>query len=329
MRELSCRNAAQNCSRPHAGLLAPHHYVERRPNLNLASIDLNLLVALEALLEARNVTHAGWRVGKSQPAMSRALAMLRDIFNDELLVRGSRGFVLTSQGERLALMLPSALNAIRKILVDSSVPTGEWRSKATIAVPDHQTLILLPRLMQRAPDLEIVFHSLFKGTLRALEDGDIDLAIGQIAAAPPGYLRRRLYTDHFVCLLRHDHPSLAQERTIESVMALRHAAISSDSGSQVGQIYDVMPELGLPDRRMRFSNVLTAAMVAATSDMALVVPHRAAMRFSAMLPLRAVDLPIKMEPYEVALIWHERCHRDPEHKWLRGEIAAALTAGAD
>ncbi|MER8377533.1 LysR family transcriptional regulator [Mesorhizobium sp. M0488] len=329
MDELSCRNASQDWGRPHAGLVTRDHYVERRRDLNLASIDLNLLVALEALLETRNVTHAGLRVGKSQPAMSRALAMLRGIFNDDLLVRVSRGFVLTSQGERLALMLPSALNAIRKMVMDSSVNTGERLSKATIAVPDHQTLLLLPRLMQRAPHLEIASHSLFKGTLQALEEGDIDLAVGQIAAALPGYLRRSLYTDHFVCLLRHDHPALAQERTIESVMALRHAAISSESGSQLGQIYDALPELGSPDRRIRFSNVLTAATVAATSDMALVVPHRAAMRFSAMLPLTAVDLPIKMEPYEVALIWHERWHRDPEHKWLRGEIAAALTKGAN
>ncbi|BCH19737.1 LysR family transcriptional regulator [Mesorhizobium sp. L-2-11] len=329
MDELSCGNASQNHDRPHAGLTARDHYVEQRPNLNLASINLNLLVALEALLAARNITHAGRRVGKSQPAMSRALAVLRDIFNDEILVRGSRGFFLTSQGERLALMLPSALNTIRKMVMESSVTTGEWRSKATMAVPDHQTLILLPRLMQRAPDLEIVSHSLFKGALQALEAGDIDLAVGQIATAPPGYLRRSLYTDHFVCLLRHDHPSLAQELTTENVMALRHAAISSDSESEVGQIYDALPELGLPHRRMRFSNVLTAAMVAATSDMALVVPHRAAMRFAAMLPLTAVDLPIITNPYEVMLIWHERWHRDPEHKWLRGEVAAALTKGAD
>ncbi|WP_281396732.1 LysR family transcriptional regulator [Mesorhizobium silamurunense] len=293
--------------------------------MNLASIDLNLLVALEALLECRNITHAGHCIGKSQPAMSRALSTLRGIFNDDLLVRASRGFVLTSQGERLAQMLPSALNTIRN-MVNST--TRERRSKATVAMPDHQTLVLLPPLMQRAPDLEIVSHSLFKGTLRALEEGDIDLAVGQIVSAPPGYLRRSLYTDHFACLLRHDHPALAREWTMESFLALRHAAVSSDPGSQVGQIYDELPELGLPDRRMRFSNVLTAAMVAATSDLALVVPRRAAMRFCAMLPLTAVDLPMKMKPYEVVLIWHGRWHRDLEHKWLRGEIVAALTAGS-
>ncbi|MBM2716221.1 LysR family transcriptional regulator [Mesorhizobium caraganae] len=327
MDEFSCsRNASLNWERPHAGLIAGDRHVERRPEMNLASIDLNLLVALEALLECRNVTHAGHYVGKSQPAMSRALAMLRGIFNDDLLVRASRGFVLTSQGERVAQMLPSVLNTIRKMV---SLPTRGRRSKATVAMPDHQTLVLLPRLMQRAPQLEIVSQSLFKGTLQALEEGDIDLAVGQIAAAPLGYLRRSLYTDHFVCLLRHDHPALARERTMESFLALRHAAISSNSGSQVGPIHDELPELGSPDRNpMRFSNVLTAAMVAATSDLALVVPRRAAMRFSAMLPLTAIDLPMETKPYEIVLIWHERWHRDLEHKWLRGEIAAALTAGA-
>ncbi|WP_457813031.1 LysR family transcriptional regulator (plasmid) [Sinorhizobium meliloti] len=275
------------------------------------------------------VTHAGQHVGKSQPAMSRALDALRGVFNDDLLVRASSGYVLTPEGQRLAELLPSALNMIRRMVTNDSFTAKEWRSKTTVAMPDHQTMILLPRLMQRAPHLEIVPQSLSKSVLRGLEQGDVDLAVGQLDGVPPGYLRRSLYTDQFVSLLRHDHPALARAWTIESFMALRHTAVSSNSNNQGSRIYDELPELQLPDHNpMRLSHVLTAAMVVATTDLALMVPRRAANLISAMLPLTAVDPPLDLKPYEVMLIWHERCHHDPKHKWLRGQFAAAVAPGA-
>ncbi|MBX5230687.1 LysR family transcriptional regulator [Rhizobium sp. NLR9b] len=297
--------------------------------MNLASIDLNLLVALEALLEHRNVTYAGQHVGRSQPAMSRALARLRDIFNDEILVRGSAGYVITPRGQRLAELLPAALNNIKTMVIESNLPATKWGPQTVVAMPDHQTLVLLPRLLQRAPHLEIIPHSLCDDVLGGLEKGDIDLAVGQIVTAPTGYLRRILYTDQLMYLLRHDHPALAQEWTIENLMALRHTATRSDCLMQGGQIYDELPDLELPDKHpRRFSHVLTAAMVAAATDCALLVPRRAAIQISAMLPLTAVAPPAESKPYEVTLIWHERCHRDPKHKWLRTEFAEAAAAGA-
>ncbi|OOO52419.1 transcriptional regulator [Rhizobium laguerreae] len=298
-------------------------------SLNLASIDLNLLVALEALLEYRNVTHAGHHVGRSQPGMSRALATLRSIFNDELLVRASTGYVLTPRGQGLAKRLPAAMNNIRDMMTEGNLPKMEWGPKTIVAMPDHQTLVLLPHLLQRAPHLEIAPHSLFSGLLEGLEQGDFDLAVGQISSAPPGYLRRSLYTDQLVYLLRHGHPALAQDWTVESLKALRHAGTNSDLPIRDGRIYDELPYVDLPDQNpTRFSHVLTAAMVAATSDLALAVPRRAAARISEMLPLTAVDPPMEHKPYELMLIWHERCHRDPRHQWLRSEFVAAAAAGA-
>ncbi|RWX60296.1 LysR family transcriptional regulator [Mesorhizobium sp. M2A.F.Ca.ET.039.01.1.1] len=120
----------------------------------LASIDLNLLLSLEALLEHRNVTHAARHVRLSQPSMSRALTRLRGIFNDDLLVRGSSGLVPTPQAERLARMLPPVLDALRGMVNRQ----GEWRSKTIMAIPDHQALILLPPLLpllrEHAPNLD-------------------------------------------------------------------------------------------------------------------------------------------------------------------------------
>ncbi|OHV79362.1 LysR family transcriptional regulator [Ensifer sp. LCM 4579] len=300
---------------------------QQRQMPNLASIDLNLLVELEALLQYRNVTHAAQHVGRSQPAMSRALSRLRGMFDDDLLVRGSSGLVRTPQAERLAKMLPSVMKAIREMLT-RSFARSDMRWKATIAMPDHQALIVLPRLLPRlhecAPHLDIVTDPLLEGALRRLEQGDIDLAVGQIGTAPPGFLRRKLYADRFACLLRHDHPALEQEWSIGTFAALRHASIVSDSNDRFGQVYDGLIKLGLSDRHpIVLSNVLTAAVVIAATDLVLVVPHRVASRIAAMLPLTLIDPPVELAPYEVALIWHERSHRDLEHRWLRHEIAAA------
>ncbi|WP_376745781.1 LysR family transcriptional regulator [Sinorhizobium psoraleae] len=304
---------------------------QQRQMPNLASIDLNLLVELEALLQYRNVTHAAQHMGRSQPAMSRALSRLRGMFDDDLLVRGSGGLIRTPQAERLAKMLPSVLKAIRE-MVNRSFAPRDMRWKATIAISDHQGLVVLPRLLPRlhecAPHLDIVTHPLLEGTLRRLEHGDIDLAVGQIDAAPAGFLRRKLYDDRFACLLRHDHPALEQEWNIRTFAALRHASIVSHSNERFGQVYDGLVKLGLSDRHpIVVSNVLTAAVVIAATDLILVVPHRVATRIAAMLPLAIVDPPVELAPYEVALIWHERSHRDREHRWLRHEIAAAARPG--
>ncbi|MBB4233372.1 LysR family transcriptional regulator [Rhizobium mongolense] len=319
--------------RPHTRLIVEGSDAAQRPQMpNLASVDLNLLVDLEALLRYRNITHAAQHVGRSQPAMSRALSRLRGMFNDDLLVRGSGGLVPTLMAERLAKMLPSVLDAIRQT-VNCSVASMEWRWKVTMAMPDHQALVLLPRLLprlrERAPHLDMVTDPVLAGALRRLEQGEIDLAIGQIGAAPPGYLRRKLYADRFTCLMRHDHPVLEQEWTIGTFAALRHVAVASESNDRFHQIYDVLGESGVPNcDPIVVSNVLTAAVVIAATDLVLIVPNRIAAQIAAMLPLALVDPPMEPKPYEVALIWHERCHRDPGHRWLRREItAAARTAG--
>ncbi|ASY73755.1 Transcriptional regulator (plasmid) [Sinorhizobium fredii CCBAU 83666] len=325
MDDFACNgNTAKGRRRPHLVVEGPPA-VRRRQML--ASIDLNMLLVLEALLEHRNVTHAARHLGLSQPSISRALTRLRGIFNDDLLVRGSGCMVPTPYAERLAQMLPTVLGPISGMLNRSFVQ-GEWRSTMTMAMPDHQALLLLPPLLpvlrERAPNLDIVTDSLLAGALRRLEQGDIDLAVGQIGEAPQGYFRRSLYTDRLACLLRSDHPALAQEWTIDSFASLRHAAIASDTKDGFGQVYDELVKLDLQGRDpVLVSNVLAAALAIVVTDLVLVAPHRVAAKIAAFLPLAIVDPPVELTSYEAVLIWHERCHRDPDHRWLRQEIAAA------
>ncbi|WIW50432.1 LysR family transcriptional regulator (plasmid) [Bradyrhizobium sp. 62B] len=295
----------------------------------LSRINLNLLTNLAALLEHRNVTYAASSIGISQPAMSRALAQLRRVFNDDLLVRGANGLVRTAKGEDLAKLLPGTLKVIHELLSVDRLVSIERRVETRMILPDHQSLVLLPPLLRRvreeAPDLDLFTDPLPQCALDQLEHGQTDLAIGQIGEAPRGYYRRRLYTDRFACLLRSDHPALAWEWTFESFSSLRHVAVGSDCMDGFGRVHDEVARLDLGSRPILVSNLLTAGLTAVQADCALIVPRRAAVRLAHMFPLSVKEVPAELASYEVFLIWHERSNRDPRHKWLRETIAAVAS----
>lgn len=310
----------------------PSPHVRRPQPVNLASLDLNLLVALEVLLEHRNVTHAAQRVGLSQPAMSRALSRLRSMFKDDLLVRSSAGLVHTPRGAELHARLPAALRAIRHLMADRPGPATPWPSPLRIAMPDHQAFVLLPHLLLHLdaedgqPDvmLEPLPHA-----SRRLETGEIEFALGEIGFASPGFFQRLLYSDRYACLLRRGHPALAADWTAEVFYAQRHLAVDPGTGSGADRIFDPLSRL-LPDRdRLVMPNIMSAPMLVAESDFVLTVPRRAAIKMATMLPLTVMELPVPVEPYRMTLLWHERSHRQSAHVLLRAEIAAATARLGD
>jgi DNA-binding transcriptional LysR family regulator len=303
----------------------------RRKEVNLAGVDLNLLVALEALLSERSVTLAANRVGLSQPAMSRALGRLRGLFSDDLLVRSSAGLVLTRRADQLAEQLPPALASIRALLNASQLDPHAARTTVTIAMPDHQSLVLLPRLMprlrRRAPHLDIVTQPSLAAVARRLEAGEADLAIGCFREAPTGFYRRTLYSDRFACLVCNAHPVLQQAWTVDRFASLRHAMISPAADEGFAEVYDLLGQLEMTGRDpLVVPNAMTAPFVVAETDIALILPLRAARHAATLLPLAVLEPPIEVPAYEVALLWHQRRHRDPDFTVLRAEIAAATLA---
>jgi DNA-binding transcriptional LysR family regulator len=303
----------------------PHRQV------NLAGIDLNLLVALEALLQERNVTIAAGRVGLSQPAMSRALGRLRALFGDDLLVRSSTGLVLTRRAQRLAAELPNPMAGLRTLLGNADPAVEISRTVMTVAMPDHQSLVLLQRLLDRlqvrAPHMELVTQSLLAGTTRRLEAGEIDLAIGCIHEAGAGFYQRVLYIDRFACVVRTGHPILAESWNADRFAVLRHAVVASPAEEGFAQVYETLSDLQFLGRdTLMVPNASSAPFMIAETDLALVMPLRAARRAAAHLPLTVLDVPIELPPYEVSLLWHERGHRDADCAQLRAEIAAVSLA---
>jgi len=298
------------------------------PNMHqvdFATIDLNLLKLFAALVRDRSVTLAGQRLGLSQPAASRALARLRTMLGDRLVVRGKLGLELTPRGALLAgpvaRLLDDARNIVAPAVFDPAAATG----RITIAAHDHLSLVLLAGLADRfarhAPALDLHIAQPAGDNVRLVEQGAVDLALGVFDALPGSLHRRGLYTDGFVCVVRSGHPVVAAGLDVEAYAALRHIAVTI-SGIGAHPVDVALSALGRTRRvALRVPHFLAGAMLAADSDMILTLPRRLARLLAQRLPLALLDLPVQVAPLAPAMIWHARVHGDPAHAWVRQQLA--------
>src|SRR5262249_47428367 len=190
-------------------------------NVNLASIDLNLLVAFEALLAERNVSRAAQRVGLAQPSMSHALTRLRVLFGDELFVRTPREMKPTPRALDLAAPIADALEQVRRAFeptstFDPRASDRRFRVAGSQYVDFVLGVLLVPMLMRAAP--RACFEALHKDETEAiqlLDTGVIDLAIGRFTDAPKRLRAAPLYEERWVCIARRDHPGLRDGLTLD------------------------------------------------------------------------------------------------------------------
>ena len=229
--------------------------------MDLHGIDLNLLVAFDALMVERNVTRAGKRTGRTQPAMSAALARLRALFEDELFVRAPSGLQPTQRAIELAEPLGRALGEIRRTLdftqrFDPATSTQGF----TLALSDHPALVLLPRLTDTlrkiAPGviLRINAYTHRDDAVSLLDAGEADLTIGVPARQGAGgrILTRPLFEDRFVCILRRDHPAASQTLDLDAFLvrttkrlerAQHRIAMLNEEVAEYYQHFRVTPDL--------------------------------------------------------------------------------------
>lgn len=295
---------------------------------NLRRLDLNLLVTLDALLSEHNVTRAAQRLNFSQPSVSVHLAKLRDIFGDPLLLPGPRGMRPTARGEELRAPLREALEALGRALSPASpFDPAQARQTWRVAASDYgESTILLPALASlrtAAPGTRLAVLELAPARIvQQSEQGQIDLAFHTSDGAPEGLRRRPLFKERYVLAGRAGHPRLKRRPTLAQFCALEHVIVSPDGGGFHGVTDDTLAEAGLT-RRVALSvpHFLFVIAALARTDMVAMLPERLVRGNGA---LRMVEPPVDVPGYEMAMLWHERSHRDPAHQWLREHIAAAL-----
>ena len=300
---------------------------------NLHRIDLNLLVALDALTRERSVTKAAERAGVTQSAMSHTLRRLRDLFHDPLLVRGRGGMVLTPRAEALSVPLRSGLVSLARTLAEPQPFQPEHASRTfRIVSPDLFDALVLPTLLQhlteRAPAIDLAVVPTPKRLSDSLETGDVDLAIYPVLLDPqpfdlgtqvdPELQSRTLFRDSFRCFVRNDHPVIKGRRklTLKAYTQLNHILVSP-GGEGPGVVDRILDQQGLRRRiALRVPQFATALEVIAQSDLVLTAPS-SLRKCSPASTLASRPAPLDIPEHAITMIWHPRFTEDPAQRWLR------------
>lgn len=300
--------------------------------MNLAALDLNLLVALDALVSETHVGRAAMRVGLSQPAMSHALRRLRDLLGDPLLVRVGTGMELTPRALALRDPLKQTLEQVRGLFVAEGFDPGSSNRRFALMIPDYIINFVLPPLVGRiadeAPGVRLDVTPWRGAPLQASGAiapeiaRQIDFAFNCRPGALPGFHRQRLFGDVDCLAVRRGHPVGAKLGRLPQFLAARHVAVIG-RGQSEDLIDSWLQGQGI-QRRIALSvpGYLQALHTVAQSDLVAFVPGRLIASLSRQLDLVSVTPPLQPEADEEYLFWPVRHQKDPGSLWLRRHIIA-------
>jgi DNA-binding transcriptional LysR family regulator len=299
----------------------------------LTGLNLNVLVALDALLSERNVTKAARRVGITQPAMSQTLARLRELFSDPLLVRQGRSMVLTPRAEAMLVPLSDALLSVERAVQLGMGFDAETSTRIfTVALPDLSVTVMLPALLRllsdRAPGVRVQVEPLSISRLsEKLASGEIDLVLSVHLSSSEGLRQETLLSDDYVCLVRRGHPLARRKRVrIDDYAAHGHLAYTP-IGFVPRPMSEAVPGLASTSGiRASIPYLLALPEVVRTTDLVATVPRRL---LSAPIDLQDVvtlEAPPELPAVVESLWWHPRFDADPAHQWLRKQVHEALAA---
>ena len=294
---------------------------------NLRSIDLNLLVVFDALVEERGVRRAGERIGLSQSATSHALDRLRKLLGDEILIRTTNGMEPTPRAISLAGPVRLALQDIQTALTPDRFVPMEAEGDFYVAVETHETIVALPQLVDEvraeAPSLVLTVRSgSVKEILDDIDNGRTDIGLGFFRGLPDRFMTCRLLADRYVCIMRPDHPLATKPLTMEDYLKAPHLLVSM-SGAPEDLIDSALAEMDLRRRiAMRLPQGLAAVIALERSDMITTITRGAARVFAQSSSLVSVELPFESPKVEFRLIWNKRMQNSPANRWVRQKFVA-------
>jgi DNA-binding transcriptional LysR family regulator len=297
--------------------------------MQLNRFDLNLLIALDALLHEKNVTRAAERVFVSQPAMSAALQKLRDYFNDPLLVRVGRDMELTPRGLSLVEPVREALLRIQATLgTQPSFDPATVRRSFTVIVSADALLRVMPavfrRIFREAPGIQCHVEHFSETTLGRLEYGDADLYLGLnslrlfgLRAFPETLRTADLRPVRWVCMVAQDHPSVGERITESQYLALPHI-FGWPSGHTI-PLEELVRRLMNADINVQATaqGLLEIPFLLAGTPLIATLPEHLAITLAKLAPVKILPLPFQTPEMREVVIWHKRNEPDPGHAWLR------------
>src|SRR4051812_15751530 len=289
----------------------------------LRSVDFRLLLAFEALIAERHVSRAAAAVGLSQPAMSHALAKLRQQFHDPLLARTSTGFEPTPKAMELIEPVREAIRQVNRLFSTGSTFNPATASESfAIRMGDMNEVLFLPSLLHeletQAPDIAItVQHLPPSETVRALEASAIDFAVSALIKHSKSVHSIELAKDRMVCVMRKDHPAAESRLTTRAFLALRHLRIVQSAGD-MRFIEEALFKAGL-QRKVAATTPhwLAASYLVETTDLVTALSESMVRRLNVDGRFAVRPLPVGGAEFSWRLYWHRRFDARPGHRWIR------------
>jgi len=298
---------------------------------DLRRIDLNLLVVLDALLSEQHVTRAAERLHLSQPAVSHALARLRDLLGDPLLVRAGSTLVPTARALELVAPLAEALAQVQSLLAPNTFDPATARRTFRVAMSDYGAAIILPGLIRtlrrEAPGIDLqISHASREGMLEGVLNGDIDVAAGVFPEMPNELRSSVLFEERYVCLL--DRRRLPADGVLDLPTYLsRPHVLLEMRGSGTPEIERALTALR-ERRRVAISlpHWSVAPQLISGTDLILTVSSRSVREIDQQ-QLIVLPPPFEIAPFTFVLAWHKRRGGDQALNWLNHRIEEGIVRG--
>lgn len=298
--------------------------------MDIRSVDLNLLPALDALLRHHSVTMAARELDMSQSALSAALARLRQLLGDELFVRTGRGLLPTARAAVLAEPVAAILAQVRdRVLQGGAFHPATAQRLFRLCLSDVGSYVLWPRIVravrEQAPQVELQMRTLSQAAIGpALESAEVDLAIGAYPTLPSSLFQRRLFERKYVCLVRVGHPLAWKAPTVRQFAATPQVVVRLASGVQE-RIDEALARQGLQRHEaLEMPSYLMIPPLLEAGDFLAVMPGQLADAFSRHGHFAILKLPIAVPPSTIRLHWHRRFHADAGNAWLRQLVTDEL-----
>ncbi|WP_067450847.1 LysR family transcriptional regulator [Actinomadura macra] len=292
-------------------------------------LDLNLLTALDALLEENSVAGAAERLNLSAPAMSRTLGRIRRITGDQILVRTGRTMVPTPHALAIRGEVHDLVQRARGVLEpERELDLGTLNRVFSIRGHDAVSTAIGPSVLavvrEQAPGVAIRLLAEASGDTNDLRHGRVDLEIGSTEPDLPEISHVPIGRDRLVAACRPDHPCAGGDMTAERFAQADHIIVSR-RGRLRDPVDEALRGLGLRRRVIASAPTSTGALyLVARSELLVAVPEHVCGPTLQVLGLRTLPLPFDLPPVPLFLAWHQRYDNDRAHAWLRDRIRDAF-----
>jgi DNA-binding transcriptional LysR family regulator len=296
--------------------------------VNLKNVDLNLLVIFEAVYSAGNISRAADRLSMSQPAVSNALARLRELVNDPLFVRAARGVEPTSKTREMINPVREALGLIRRHLDKAGdIDLSTYKRIFRVIIVDALEPIIMPPLVRtmlaQAPGIDIECVQGDGRFADAIKAGTIDLACFGFPIDTTGFVVQPISPMDLVMVSRRDHPEIEKPLDLETFVRLSHIALGREMRGLTGIDKNLIAK-GTP-RRVSYmaSKIWSMPPMVERTDLVAILPRRFVEEVTRNFELDIHELPVEIPEQFTYMTWHANSELDPGHRWLRESMMRA------